>query len=426
MYISTFVTLSVSASAALAAAISRQGLKVRGTSGPGNMLGAFYFMTNDPSQNLVVASQINADGTLLPVNAVATGGAGGSGTVDPPAAEHADSLFTQDSVKVSKNMLFAVNAGSNTLSMFNINENDPTQLTLAAQASTGGDFPTSVGVSNDGTMACALNSGSQSNFMCFSVENNNLVAMPDTQRCLGVNQTAVPAGPGGTVSDLVFMNDGNIAVSVKGTSATAPGNVQLFSVTGSGKTAQVGNAATVIPAAKGGALPFSLSVPLDGSNALFATDAAAGVSTFDFSSAKDPAGNASAATAATSTLTPISGQGATCWSAQSPVTGSFFVSDVLTSQLTEFAIDKGTGAATEVQAFPMSNSTGTIDLNVASTKAGDFLYVNGAGTQSLIAMAVGTAPGQAKMIQNLDLQSTIGGQINLSKSIQGAAVYVMS
>jgi len=73
------------------------------------------FMTNDPTTNMVVASQINKDGTLTPVSATATGGQGGVGTVDPPAATHPDALFTQDSLTVRGNMLFAVNRQSNLL-----------------------------------------------------------------------------------------------------------------------------------------------------------------------------------------------------------------------------------------------------------------------------------------------------------------------
>jgi len=77
--------------------------------------------------------------------------------------------------------------------MFTIDPQDPTNLTLAAQADTGGDFPTSVAVNKDGSNACVINSGSASNLNCFAVGANSLTALNNSQRSLGVNQTAVSA-----------------------------------------------------------------------------------------------------------------------------------------------------------------------------------------------------------------------------------------
>lgn len=167
-------------------------------------------MTNDPETNMVIASQINSDGTLTPISATATGGAGSAGIVTPPAAQHPDALFSQDSVKVFGENLFVVNgtfyynfcsleisdkisqkAGDATLSMFAIDPEDPTSIELIANEPTGGDFPTSVAVSKDGELACALNGGLEANFMCFAVGNGSLTALPNTLRTLGVNQTSV-------------------------------------------------------------------------------------------------------------------------------------------------------------------------------------------------------------------------------------------
>ena len=54
-------------------------------------LGATYFITNK-DQNTIIASSINANGTLSFGREIPTGGAGGS------ASGGADALFTQDSI----------------------------------------------------------------------------------------------------------------------------------------------------------------------------------------------------------------------------------------------------------------------------------------------------------------------------------------
>ena len=57
----------------------------------------------------------------------------------------ADPLFSQGAVALSGDLLFTVNAGSNSLSMFKIHEHDATRLTLVGQPqSTLGQFPISV------------------------------------------------------------------------------------------------------------------------------------------------------------------------------------------------------------------------------------------------------------------------------------------
>ncbi|KAI8893303.1 hypothetical protein BC833DRAFT_303961, partial [Globomyces pollinis-pini] len=91
--------------------------------------GAAYFMTNDPKGNSIVINRIQNDGKLAFSKTIQTQGNGAGGfdtnsndTVGP------DGLFSQDSVVVGNNFLFAANAGSNSISTFQINKNDPTKL----------------------------------------------------------------------------------------------------------------------------------------------------------------------------------------------------------------------------------------------------------------------------------------------------------
>lgn len=61
---------------------------------------------------------------------------------------------------MSMQFLFNVNAGSNTVTMFNINQQDPTILQMVGQPqSTSGDFPMAVAFNPKTNMACVANGG---------------------------------------------------------------------------------------------------------------------------------------------------------------------------------------------------------------------------------------------------------------------------
>ena len=108
-------------------------------------------------------------------NAYYTGGNGSAGQVAAPGP---DALFSQDSVKVggsvsivdvvdkkhlltvSIKFVFNVNAGSDTLTMFNINPQDPTILQMVGQPQyTQGDFPMAVAFNPKTNMTCVANGG---------------------------------------------------------------------------------------------------------------------------------------------------------------------------------------------------------------------------------------------------------------------------
>jgi hypothetical protein len=114
---------------------------------------AAYFLDNNPSGSSVVSLNIANNGTLSNPIRTSTGGVGSWGKwniSEPPPPDNTgfagpDSLFSANSVVVSGNFLFVVNAGSNTLSVFTIDPKNPQHLVLIGKpASTLGDFPISV------------------------------------------------------------------------------------------------------------------------------------------------------------------------------------------------------------------------------------------------------------------------------------------
>jgi len=376
------------------------------------MSGAVYFMTNDAKGNFVVASAIGTDGKITPTNAVYTGGKGGHGA---PASGDAgpDPLFTQDSVKVGKNFLFAVNAGSNSLTMFKINELQPTEISMVGMpVDTQGDFPVAVAYSEKMNLACVVNGGAVDGVACFTAdEQKGLVPVPNTNRALNLKQTTPPTGPPNTVSDIIFSEDETkLLVSVKGIPPT-PGRISAFDV--NAEDCSLSETSVDSTPSQGGVVPFSMTI-IPGKNAVLNTDAAVGFAVYDFSQGAT----------ASSTIVPIEGQGATCWSNFSPKTGTFFLTDILTSTVTEVKVDDSLQGSI-VKQYPLAAGSGTIDNAIATINGNDFLYVLSANATSIDVMSL-PAAGQATSLQTIDF-SPLAAQIGLAVNkidLQGMAVFV--
>jgi len=237
--------------------------------------------------------------------------------------------------------------------MFSIDPTNPANITMIGQpVSSGGEFPMSIAINKNATMACSLNSGSVNGVQCFTMDMSlGMTAMPNTQRLLGLNTTTPPSGPAGTAGHVIFSADeSKLIATVKGI-PPAQGFIAVWDVLPDGTLSP--SFTKSAPAMPGG-LPFSATV-IPGTNAILATDAAAGVDIFDLST-----GNA-----ATSSVLQIPGQGATCWSSHSPKTGNFYTTDLDTSTVTEVNVDQNLNA-TMVKQYPLTPGAGTIDNDILS------------------------------------------------------------
>jgi hypothetical protein len=111
-----------------------------GAAAGGGAAKAIYFMTNQ-ADNSVIMLPVQADGTLGQGSMIATGGKGGiliDQTTNKPAAS--DALASQGAIRVAGNNVFAVNAGSNSVSMFAIDPQNPAKLTAVGKpVESGGD-----------------------------------------------------------------------------------------------------------------------------------------------------------------------------------------------------------------------------------------------------------------------------------------------
>src|SRR5437764_9668678 len=116
---------------------------------------AVYTLTNQVAGNAVAVFNRAADGTLSAAGTIATGGTGTGG-----------SLGSQGAVALSDDgrRLFAVNAGSNDVSVFDVG---PTGLSLASQTASGGTLP--ISLTAHGSLLYVLNAGGAGNISGFSV-----------------------------------------------------------------------------------------------------------------------------------------------------------------------------------------------------------------------------------------------------------------
>ena len=116
------------------------------TPAPGSPVGAVYVGTNDLDNNSIAAFARSSDGTLSEIGEFATGG---QGSTDFDGGEGLDPLISADSIIVTddEQFLLTVNAGSNELVSFRIN--DDFSLTRVSVVDSGGVGPNSVAVDGD-------------------------------------------------------------------------------------------------------------------------------------------------------------------------------------------------------------------------------------------------------------------------------------
>ncbi|KAI0741357.1 hypothetical protein C8Q80DRAFT_1110448 [Daedaleopsis nitida] len=373
--------------------------------------GAVYFISNEPEENMIITASINSDGTLKLDRAVATSGRGLHGVTANAGNTGVDGLFSQGSIQVSaeRNILAAVNPGSNTVSLFSIDPRKPTRIELIGEpVSSEGEFPVSVAFNGDGNRLCVLNGGAVNGVNCYNVDSKlGLVGIPNTLRYLGFNQTTPPNGPPGTVSQIAFTEDGSkLLASYKG--MNGPGYLTVWDV--QQQDGSLSTQHTQHAPASGGMTPFSLT-RIPGQNAFLLTDPGVGFDVVDFSGKNRQSSVA------------VSGEMATCWSTRSAKTGNYYTIDVAANMVREVQVD-GNLKGSVVATYALPANTSPIDSDTATIRRKDYLYVLGANATSVEVFSL-DGPGKARKISSLDIQGparAAGVTIN-GRNLQGMATY---
>ena len=247
--------------------------------------GAVFVMTNSVKKNEVIAYRRAADGTLREQGRFATGGRGSGGNNDP--------LDSQGSLTLSQDhsLLFAVNAGSGTVSVFKVHHST---LSLLDQVISGGSEPNAV--AQHGNVVYVLNVGGSSNVVGFRLQHDKLKQIPDSTRFLSTNNS----GAGG----LAFSPDGQFLVVVE----RLTNDIDVFTVRRDSTLSPI----VVNPSVGPGA--FSVA---------FAPNGAALVSETGPSGVQNASAISSYAIAGDGTLAPISASvptlgAANCWNVVTP------------------------------------------------------------------------------------------------------------
>jgi len=352
---------------------------VAGADPPGPAFGegpdhVVFVQTDNTSGNQVVAYDRSTNGSLTLAGTYNTGGVGGQLT-----GSVVDHLASQGSLSFDpgSRSLYAVNAGSNTVSVFAVRGD---RLFLRQVVNSGGAFPVSVAV--HGALVEVLNAengGSVQGFVSFF---GRLFAVPGWNRALGLDPTATPQFVN-TPGQVAFSPDGSqLIVTTKANGS----DIDVFNV---GRFGQL--SASPVVNAEPGAVPFAVS--FDAAGQLVVAEAGTNaLATFTL----NPGG----------AVTPISalvtGQAATCWVAQAQ--GFFYASNAGSASLSQYSVS-GSGGLT--LAGQQATDPGTVDA--ASSFDGQYLYVQTGGTGIVDEFHV-AADGSLTAIGSVTVAGAAGGE----------------
>jgi 6-phosphogluconolactonase len=309
--------------------------------------GAAYTMSNDADDNQIVVFSRDDSGLLTKIDAVSTGGKGSGGGVDPLGSQGSLVLVDNDDEHHGwrrhgwkhhdDELLLAVNAGSNDISVFRAGGNG---IQLRDRIGSGGSFPVSLTVFDD--MVYVLNNNEPANITGFKLDAHaHLHAVPHSTRLLGA----------GAYGQVAFDPQGKFLVVTD----KANSRLLVYRVRRDGRP----SAAPVITPSSG-AVPFG--VDFDRKGHLLVVEAGANaVSSYDI--AQDGSLQTLSASVA-------NGQIATCWIVVNQ-RGDVVTTNPGTNSLSSFHVDAMTGQVTLLNG---AAGAGDAPLDIDVSENGRFAY----------------------------------------------------
>jgi DNA-binding beta-propeller fold protein YncE len=335
---------------------------------------AVFVQTDNTAGNQVVAYHRAADGALSPAGSYPTGGRGGQ-----LAGSVVDHLASQGSLTYDRGhaLLYAVNAGSNTVSVFGVAGD---HLWRRQVIGSGGQFPVSVAVHGD--LVYVVNAENGGSVQGYWVIGSRLVPVPGSNRALGLDPTATPQFTN-TPGQVAFSPGGSqLIVTTK-----ANGNdIDVFGVRRDG-----GLTASPVVNAEPGTVPFAISFDKAG-QLVIAEAGTNALATFALS----PNGTVTLVDAVGT------GQAATCWVARAG--DHFFASNAGSASISRYSAGPS-GRLTLIGAT--STDPGTVDA--AASRGGRFLYVRTGATGIVDEFSVG-AGGSLTSVGSVTVPAAAGGE----------------
>lgn len=341
--------------------------------------GAVFTETNAVAGNAVVAFARAGDGSLTYAGTFATGGNGIGGTNDPLASQYALVLDGEDT-----NLLFAVNAGSNSISTFRV---DGATLTLVGTTPSGGTLPVSLAVSRH--VLYALNAGSN------TIAGFDIGA--DGQLTPNAHASAALAAGAAGGAAVRASRDGQVLVVTEKGSNT----IDVFPV---GSDGALGSP---VSSGSSGVTPFGFDF-VSGHQIAVSEAGSGAASLYDFSKT----GGLTVESASVST----NGQAAPCWLIATTNGRFAYTANAGSGTISGYAIGaQGTMQLLVPSGISGSTGAGTTPLDLDLSRGDQYLYVLESGAGRIGAFSVG-ANG------SLTALAGIGGLAPKS-GFQGLATY---
>ena len=305
---------------------------------------AVFVQTNELDGNRIVVFRRAGDGRLTEEDTYPTGGNGGAAT---PGTE-SDRIASQGSLvyDARHRLLFAVNAGSDTISVFRVNG---TRLRLTDVDPSGGGFPASIAVHDD--LVYVLNAGGTGIVQGFEIRGDNVRALSGSARSLGLANGDPPdflTSPG----QVGFTPDGRkLIVTTKASGST----IDVFDVRRDGRLSD-----TAVENPSATPVPFAFTFDPQG-RLVMGEAGTSSVTTYTINANRTLSNPQSQS----------DGQVALCWIVEAR--GFFYVSNTGSNNLSGYRID-GNGRPTLIGPTGVVATTEEGPIDMATAAGGRFLY----------------------------------------------------
>jgi DNA-binding beta-propeller fold protein YncE len=333
--------------AALSVVLAPSAAGARAPSGAGGV----FIQSNDPTGNEIVAYRRSADGTLDEMAAYPTHGLGGiaEGAASDPLASQGGLVYS-----AAEHTLIAVNAGSDTISAFDVKG---LRLRFLGQVDSGGEFPVSLTIHGD--LVFVLNAGGEGTISGFRITSGGLVPLTDSTRTLGLANTTPPNFLMSPAQIGFTPNGKRLIVTTKGS-----GTIEVFAIRKDG----LPSADSVSTSDPNGPFAFLF----DGDRLLVTDAFISAVTAYRF-------GSGGSLNVVDGPVT--NGQAATCWIVEA--SGHLVVSNTGSNTLSSY---RASGALTLEQAVASTTDAGPIDMAV--TPDGATVFLQNGVDQTIQAFAV--------------------------------------
>jgi 6-phosphogluconolactonase (cycloisomerase 2 family) len=304
---------------------------------------AVFLASNDTAGNTIGVFARGRDGRLQAVHHYATGGIG----ADLPGAV-ADPLASQGGLTYdAKNqLLYAVNGGSNTLTVFKV---DGLRLTRLQILDTRGVLPTSVAVGHD--LVYVLDASGDGAVTGFRVVGGRLVRLAGSTRSLSLGNVALPN----------FLADpAQVAVTPSGSAVIVTTKTKNTIISFALDNKGVPSATSVVTPS---AAPVPFSMAFDQAGRLLVNEASGSESTYTV--------NPDATLSIIATHVSNNGQAGACWSAVAK--GFIYTGNSGSATITAYTEDAN-GGLTLHDASGVAATTGGGPVDIAVSQDGQFLY----------------------------------------------------